>query len=86
MKLSISDFERTLRSYRGFRRIAAAFAFGLIGALAYAPTNMFFVLWISFPALIFLLRGTNSFWQAFVTGWSFAFEVFPRWTFLSSML
>ena len=76
MKLSISDFERTLRSYRGFRRIAAAFAFGLIGALAYAPTNMFFVLWISFPALIFLLRGTNSFWQAFVTGWSFAFGTF----------
>jgi apolipoprotein N-acyltransferase len=73
---SISTFAESLHARKGFRRYAAAFAFGCIGALAYAPTNMFWVLWICFPSLLFLLQGAPNLRSAFLTGWSFAFGNF----------
>ena len=65
-----------LRSLRGWRRFLAAFLFGSLTASAYAPFNLFPVLWISFPALLFLLQGTLNLQQAFIVGWSFAFGGF----------
>ncbi|MGB9154705.1 MAG: apolipoprotein N-acyltransferase, partial [Alphaproteobacteria bacterium] len=42
-------------------------------ALSMPPFDFFPLLWVCFPALIFLLQGTTNARQAFVTGWSFAF-------------
>ncbi|MDX2027783.1 MAG: apolipoprotein N-acyltransferase [Alphaproteobacteria bacterium] len=69
----IADAAKRLRALKGLQRAAAAFGFGLLGALAFPRTNLTPVLWVSFPALIFLLQGTANWRQAFITGWSFAF-------------
>lgn len=62
-----------LRALKGWRRAGMAFAFGLLGALAFPRTNLTPVLWVSFPALIFILQGATNWRQAFIVGWSFAF-------------
>jgi len=46
-----------LSSLVGWRRYAAAYAFGVVAALAFPPFNLIPVLWLSFPALVLLLRG-----------------------------
>ena len=61
---------------RGTPRAVAAFLFGLLSALAFPPYTLTPVLWISFPALIFILRGTTTGRQAFLVGWCFAFGFF----------
>jgi len=66
---------RTLQNITGWRRAGAAFAFGLLAALAFPPFNLIPVLWLSFPALFFLLQGAGSKRAAFATGWSFAFGI-----------
>jgi apolipoprotein N-acyltransferase len=72
----ISDFAAHAQATTGFRRALAAFAFGAFSSLAYAPLNIFPVLWLCFPALIFLLQGVTNYRAAFATGWSFAFGCF----------
>jgi apolipoprotein N-acyltransferase len=62
-----------LRSRKGWARALTAFAYGAFSSLAFPPADLTFVLWISFPALIFLLEGTKGMRAAFVTGWCFAF-------------
>jgi len=72
----VAAFVENLRAQKPRARLFAAFVFGSVSALAYAPVNLFPVFWICFPALIFLLQGTSSAGQAFLTGWSFAFGAF----------
>ncbi len=69
-------FAGSLRACEGWRRVWAAFAFGALTSLAFAPIGFFPVLWLSFPALFFLLQGTRTAAQVFITGWSFAFGGF----------
>ena len=70
------NFAEHLRGRRGFLRLALAFAYGALSALAYSPADVVPVLWIAFPALIFLVQGTKSARGAFAAGWSFAFGFF----------
>ncbi|MDD4616877.1 MAG: apolipoprotein N-acyltransferase [Alphaproteobacteria bacterium] len=73
---SVLSAEKYLRELSGWKRLLAAFLFGSVMALAMPPVGLFPVLWICIPAAIFLLQGTHSGWQAFGTGWSFAFGFF----------
>jgi apolipoprotein N-acyltransferase len=56
-------FASALSLWRGFlrflsgARFAASFGFGLLAALAFPPFQCDSVLWLSFPALVLLLRG-----------------------------
>ena len=71
--ISLLHIVERLRALRGMRRVAAAFAIGAAGALAFPPICLFPVLALCFPALIVLLQGAVSLRAAFLIGWSFAF-------------
>lgn len=68
----------------GWRRALAAFVAGAVSALAMPPFDFFFVLFLTFPVLVWLMdatasdpaRGVGRFWQAFKTGWCFGFGYF----------
>ncbi len=74
--LTYPAFADWLRARKGWGRMLAAFLFGAISGLAYAPVEFFPVLWISFPALIFLLQGCATRRATFATAWSYAFGTF----------
>ncbi len=65
-----------LQSARSWRRIGLAFVLGSLMAFAMPPFNIFPLLWLCFPALIFLVQSTETIGRAFFTGWSFAFGFF----------
>ncbi|MDE1900858.1 MAG: apolipoprotein N-acyltransferase [Alphaproteobacteria bacterium] len=65
-----------LRSAQGWRRAGWAFLCGGVLSLSMPPYNLFPLLWIGLPFLIFLLQSAKNLWQAFVTGWIFAFGFF----------
>lgn len=73
---SVPGFAQRLGMLAGWRRAGAAFFFGAVSVLAFPPMSFFPVLWLCFPALIFLLQGTVTIRQAFITGWCFAFGCF----------
>ncbi len=70
----------------GWRRLVAAFGFGLLASAAMAPLLLWPVLFLSMPVLVWLLDGvaagragkTRSFLAAFATGWAFGFRLLPR--------
>jgi apolipoprotein N-acyltransferase len=70
------NFADRLRTQRGWRRYTVACAYGALCALAFAPVDAVPVLWVGFPALIFLVQGTPDWRRAFAVGWSFAFGFF----------
>ncbi|HUY68074.1 MAG TPA: apolipoprotein N-acyltransferase, partial [Alphaproteobacteria bacterium] len=65
-----------LRARAGWKRALSAFAYGALASLAFAPTDVAPVLWVCFPALIFLVQGTKNWRGAFAAGWCFAFGFF----------
>ncbi|MER2520106.1 MAG: apolipoprotein N-acyltransferase [Bdellovibrionales bacterium] len=74
--LTYPAFADYLRAHKGWGRALAAFLFGAFSALAYAPIEFFPALWISFPALIFLLQGCVTKRAIFATAWTYAFGTF----------
>ncbi len=69
----------------GWRRFAVAFAAGALSALAFAPFDVFPVLWLTFPVFVWLIDGATadegSGWlrrllPAAIVGWSFGFGFF----------
>ena len=44
----------------GWRRLALAFVAGALSALAFAPFDLFPVLFVSLPVLIFLIDGSTA--------------------------
>ena len=62
-----------LRALRGGRRYGTAILYGAVAALAFPPFNALAGLWFCFPALVFLLQGTEKLRQAFAIGWCFSF-------------
>ena len=75
----------------GWRRALAAFVAGAVSVLAFAPFNIFPLLFLTFPALVWLIDGVgasgtdmageNAGWAsglgaAFLVGWSFGFGFF----------
>ena len=55
----------------GWRRHAAAAGFGVLATLALPPAQAAPLLWIAFPALLWLVDGCRSTRSAFWTGWWF---------------
>lgn len=60
----------------GWRRLAAAFAFGALAVFAMPPGDMMPLLLIAFPGLLWLLAGERRFRGGFWTGWAFGFGFF----------
>src|SRR6476620_11159511 len=54
---SIKALAERVRNLRGWRRRAAAFAAGAISVLAMAPFFAWPVLWLTLPALVWLIDG-----------------------------
>lgn len=69
-----------LAGLQGWKRLAAAGAAGGLATLALPPAHVLPLLWIAFPALLWLLRGSDGTrrpsWTAFWTGWWFGFVHF----------
>ena len=64
-----------LRGLAGWRGMAVLFAAGAFAALAQAPFNQLWVLFISFPVLCLALERVRG-WAAFWRGWWFALGYF----------
>ncbi len=68
----------------GWRRLVAAFGFGLLASAAMPPLLLWPVLFVSMPVLVWLLDGVaaagagkmRSFFHALITGWAFGFGYF----------
>ncbi|MEZ5840300.1 MAG: apolipoprotein N-acyltransferase [Hyphomicrobiales bacterium] len=69
----------------GWQRAAMAMAAGALSVLALAPFDFLPVLWLTFPALVWLIdgavaapsaRGLRTLYPAFVVGWFFGFGYF----------
>jgi apolipoprotein N-acyltransferase len=65
----------------GWRRWLIAFAAGALSALAMAPVNAWPILFLTFPALVWLIDGAasgrwNGIFNAAATGWWFGFGYF----------
>lgn len=68
----------------GWRRYLSAALLGAFSVLAFAPMNLSPVLWVTFPALVWLLDGAEAdrgplrkrFLSAFAIGWWFGFGFF----------
>ena len=57
--MSIEALAERVRSLRGWRRRAAAFAAGAVSVLAMAPFFAWPVLWITLPTLVWLIDGAS---------------------------
>ena len=69
----------------GWRRFAVALGAGALSALAFAPFNLFPVLWLTFPVFVWLIDGATAaegagflkrLVPAAIVGWSFGFGFF----------
>ena len=58
--VSIKALAERLRGLRGWRRWMAAFVAGIISVLAMAPFFVWPVLWLTLPALVWLIDGASS--------------------------
>jgi len=69
-----------LRGAGGIRRLAVAAGLGAVSALAYAPFYVWPVLFLTFPALVFLVDGAGHarrpWLAAALDGWAFGFGYF----------
>ncbi|WP_114395752.1 apolipoprotein N-acyltransferase [Oleisolibacter albus] len=63
----------TLAGLGRWQRLGAAALAGAVTTLALPPADLIPVLWLTFPVLLWLLRGTGTPAQAFWTGWAFGF-------------
>jgi apolipoprotein N-acyltransferase len=60
----------------GWRRLAMAFVVGAVTLFAFAPYSIVPVLWLTFPALLWMLDGCRTWRAAAATGWAFGFGHF----------
>jgi apolipoprotein N-acyltransferase len=65
----------------GWRRACIAFTAGAISVLALSPTDLWPLLFLTFPVLVWLIDGAaagrlGGLWGAFVAGWWFGFGYF----------
>ncbi len=60
----------------GWRRSAAAAAFGAMAATALPPAHALPLLLVSFTGLVWLIGGSRSPWRAAIAGWWFGFAHF----------
>lgn len=69
-------FAARLADLAGWRRPAMAVLLGVLAALALPPVHAIPLLWISFPALVWLIDGARRDRGAFAAGWWFGFGHF----------
>ena len=84
--LTLGVVSRGVSALRGWRRAAFSFALGVISVGAFAPFHLWPVLFVTFPALVWMLDGIaaekatqtpRSTWQqAALAGWAFGFGFF----------
>ncbi len=78
--VQLQEFAGKIRALTGWRRAAAAFGFGLCGALAMAPFYALPLLAVAFTGIIILLDGAADSarprLRAFAAGWWFGFGYF----------
>ncbi len=60
----------------GWRRVGTCFVLGCLATLAMPPVGLLPVLYICFPALVWVLAGCRRRRDAFGVGWAFAFGFF----------
>jgi apolipoprotein N-acyltransferase len=60
VKARLAGAAGTLRSLAGWRRLGVAVGIGAISALAYAPFHVWPILFLTFPALVFLIDGVGD--------------------------
>jgi apolipoprotein N-acyltransferase len=72
----ISAIHSRLVGLKTWQRVIAGFALGALSTLAMPPWHWLPVLWISFPALLWMLEGCRSPKDAAILGWSFGFGHF----------
>jgi apolipoprotein N-acyltransferase len=65
-----------LGALKGWRRLVAAFIAGVIIIFAFPPFSFVPVLWLGFPALVWMLDGCTSRRAAISVGWAFGFGHF----------
>jgi len=65
-----------LGSLAGWRRWAVSFFLGCVATLAMPPVGLLPVLYVCFPALVWMLAGCGRRREAFGVGWAFAFGYF----------
>lgn len=73
-----------IASLRGWRCVALAIGAGALSSLAFAPHNLFPVLWITFPVFVWLIDGASArgvrfprrLFAAAAVGWAFGFGYF----------
>ena len=84
--LTLGAVSRGISALRGWRRALFSFALGVASVAAFAPFHVWPLLFVTFPALIWLLdgiadqaatRGRRAAWrQAALAGWAFGFGFF----------
>ena len=72
---------RAVALARGWRRAWIAFVAGAASALCQAPTNLWPILFLTFPVLVWLIDGApaprrRGMWVCAMTGWCFGFGYF----------
>lgn len=72
----LPSFAAALASLTGWQRWRTACLFGAVSALALPPVGFVPALFISFPALVWLVDGTATRRAAFAAGWWFGFGYF----------
>jgi len=65
-----------LEGLAGWRRAGLCFVLGCIATLAMPPVGLLPVLYVCFPALVWMLAGCRRRREAFAVGWTFAFGFF----------
>jgi apolipoprotein N-acyltransferase len=78
--VALRGLAQAVGAARGWRRAFIAFAIGAVSALAVAPTNAWPLLFLTFPALVWLIDSAvgrwNGVWNAAANGWWFGFGYF----------
>jgi apolipoprotein N-acyltransferase len=62
-----------LASLTGWRRHLAALLLGVVAAATLPPVDLTPLLFVAFPGLLWLDRGSRGFWSSFALGYSFGF-------------
>ncbi len=81
----IAAVAERLGGLKGWGRVSVAFLTGAVTILAFPPFSFVLVLWLAFPALIWMLDGCRSQRAAATTGWAFGFGHFiPSFYWITS--
>ncbi len=70
------SLNKWIADLRFWKKALLAFILGILVAGALAPLHLIFLLPVCFTGLIWLLSSANTRWQAFFTGWWFAWGQF----------